>query len=192
MENIKLKNSALLLIEFQKTWTEKGIFHKLIKKEYEKRNVLDNTIKTAEFFRELNIPVIQAPLILDKSDKNRYKQTPFLARLLKQFTINTSKAEFTEGIYKKDDISVTGRYSYDAFKGSNLEEILKENQIETVFVAGFTTDHCVKETMVSLQEKGYKSVMLSDCTATGNAKLQMKTESEFETILSSEIINTEK
>ena len=36
-------NTAILLIEFQKTWTEKGIFYKLIKKEYLSRNVLGNT-----------------------------------------------------------------------------------------------------------------------------------------------------
>ena len=28
------ENTAILLIEFQKTWTEKGIFYKIIKKEY--------------------------------------------------------------------------------------------------------------------------------------------------------------
>ena len=137
--------------------------------------------------RKEEIQVIQAPLILDKKDKN-YKKTPFPARLLKRFTKGTWKAEFTDGIYDKSDIVVQGRYGFDVTEGSNLEEILRKNNIKIVFVAGFTTDHCVKETMISLIEKGFKCIMVSDCTATKNNKLQKKIEKEFSIITSKDII----
>ena len=103
-----------MLIEFQKTWTEKGIFHKIIKKEYTQRNVLSNTKQLISGARKQGVKVIQAPLILDKADKERYKKTPFPARLLKRFTKGTRKAEFTDGIYEKTDILVQGRCGFDA------------------------------------------------------------------------------
>ncbi len=186
-QNIQKENTAILLIEFQKTWTEKGIFRKIIKKEYEQRNVLSNTKKIVSEARKEGIIVIQAPLILDKKDKN-YKKTPFPARLLKRFTKGTWKAEFTDGIYEETDIVVQGRCGFDACESSDLEQLLKQNDIKTIFVCGFTTDHCVKETMNSLIEKGFNCIMVSDCTATKNNKLQKKIENEFTIITSKQLI----
>lgn len=183
------ENTAILLIEFQKTWTEKGIFYRLIKKEYLSRNVLDNTKELISSARKKGIKIIQAPLILDKADKERYKKTPFPARLLKRFTKGTWKAEFTDGIYNTTDILIQGRYGFDACEGSDLEQRLKENEIKNVYVCGFTTDHCVKETMNSLMGKGFNCILVSDCTATKNNKLQKRIEAEFEAILSNEVIN---
>ncbi len=186
-QEIQKENTAVLLIEFQKTWTEKGIFRKIIKKEYEQRNVLSNTKNLISEARKEGVTVIQAPLILDKTDKN-YKKTPFPARLLRRFTKGTWKAEFTDGIYEKTDIVVQGRFGFDACEGSDLEQLLKQNDIKTVFVCGFTTDHCVKETMNSLIEKGFECIMVSDCTATKNNKLQKKIENEFIIIRSENLI----
>ncbi len=186
-QEISKQNTAVLLIEFQKTWTEKGIFYKIIKKEYSQRNVLSNTKNLISKARQEGITVIQAPLILDKKDKN-YKKTPFPARLLRRFTKGTWKAEFTDGILEKSDFIAKGRYGFDATKGSNLEDILRTNNIKTIFVCGFTTDHCVKETMNSLIEKGFNCIMVSDCTATKNNKLQKKIESEFTIITSKKLI----
>lgn len=186
-QNIHKEETAILLIEFQKTWTEKGIFRKIIKKEYEERNVLRNTKNLILEARKEGVTVIQAPLVLEKADKN-YKKTPFPARLLRRFTKGTWKAEFTEGIHTKTDIVIQGRYGFDACQGSDLEQQLKQNDIKTVFVCGFTTDHCVKETMNSLIEKGFECIMVSDCTATKNNKLQKKIENEFVIVRSENLI----
>lgn len=185
-----MKNdSAILLIEFQKTWTEKGIFKNIIKKELKRQNTLENAKTLINKARTNNIKIIQAPLILDKSNKEKYKKTPFPARLFNRFTKGTWKAEFTDGIYnEQSDILVTGRYGFDAYKGSNLETVLKQHQIKKVYICGFTTDHCVKETMNSLIHKGIDCIMVSNCTATRNIKTQKKIEHIFTTITSQELI----
>ena len=188
-QDMHKENTAVLLIEFQKTWTEKGVFYKLIKKEYESRNVLRNTINLITTARENGLKVFQAPLILDKENKEKYKKTPFPARLLKRFTKGTWKSEFTDSIYDTSDIVVTGRYGFDACEGSDLEQLLKQNGVKTVFVCGFTTDHCAKETMNSLTEKGFECIMVSDCTATKNNKLQRKIEKEFTVITSKQLVD---
>jgi len=183
-----MNNAAILVIEFQKTWTDKGLFHRIIKKAYTSGKILPNTKAVLRTARKRALPVIQAPLILDKADPKRYRKTPFPARLLKRFTQGTWKAEFTDGIYENSDIVVQGRCGFDACEGSNLERLLQENGLHTVYVCGFTTDHCVRETMYSLRNKGFHCVLVSDCTATRSPRLQKRIEKEFETISSTQLV----
>ena len=180
--------TAILVVEFQKTWTERSFFHKLIKKEYELRNVYQNTKLLLEVARENGLTIIQSPLILDKSDKENYKKMPFPPRLLGQFIANTWRAEYTDGIFDKPDIEVKGRTAFDNTVDSNLQEILKKNQIEKIFFIGFTTDHCVAKTMDTLISDGYECILVSDCTAARNNKIQQKIENKYISIESRQII----
>jgi arsenate reductase-like glutaredoxin family protein len=63
--------SAILVVEFQKTWTERSIFHKLIKKEYESRKVYQNTKQLLESAINNDKMIIQSPFILNKNCKKR-------------------------------------------------------------------------------------------------------------------------
>ena len=171
--------SAILVVEFQKTWSERSFFHGLIKKEYESRNVYQNTKQLLELARKTGMAVIQSPFILDKKDKEKYRQIPFPPKLFRQFTANTWRAEYTDGIFDPSDMEVTGRTAFDNTVGSNLIDILKGNNIKKVYFAGFTTDHCVAETMETLTSEGYACELISDCTAARSRKLQEKIENKF-------------
>ena len=180
---------AILVIEYQKTWTERSFFHRLIKKEYKSKNVYQNTKQLLEVARKSGLLIIQSPFILDKNDNERYKKIPFPPKLFGQFTANTWRAEYTEGIFDKSDIEVKGRTGFDNTKGSNLQNILKENKIEKIYFIGFTTDHCVAETMDTLLSDGYECILISDCTATRNSKLQKKIEDKYTSITSKQLID---
>ena len=168
--------SAILLVEFQNQWTEKGFYNWLIRKQLDTRNVLENTKKLLGVAREHGMKIIHAPLIIDPKNKKGW-----LAYLTfgKVFTKGKTGSEISEGLFKKGDSIVKGRYAFDAFVGSNLYNILKENNIKNIFVCGFTTDQCVARTMRTMKKKGFNAVMVSDCTATLNSFLQKKTEKEF-------------
>ena len=180
--------TAILVVEFQKTWTERSFFHKLIKKEYETKNVYRNTKQLLEIARKKGLKIIQSPFILDKNDKEKYKKIPFLPKLFRQFTANTWKAEYTDGIFDQSDMEVKGRIGFDNTKGSNLKDLLKQHLIKKIYFVGFTTDHCVAETMSTLMQDGYDCVLVSDCTATRSAKLQKKIEKKFKHITSKQLI----
>jgi len=185
-----LNNSkiAILVVEFQKTWTERSFFHKLIKKEYESKNVYQNTKQLLEVARKNGLTIIQSPFILDKNDKEKYNKIPFLPKLFGQFTANTWRAEYTDGIFNKSDFEVKGRTAFDNTVDSNLQEILKENKINKIYFVGFTTDHCVAETMDTLISDGYECILVSDCTAARNSKIQQKIENKYTSIKSRQII----
>ena len=180
--------TAILVVEFQKTWTQRSFFHKLIKKEYESRNVYQNTIKSLEAARKNGLTIIQSPFILDKNDKEKYKKIPLLPKLFGQFTANTWRAEYTDGIFDNSDFEVKGRTAFDNTINSNLQVILKENMIEKIYFIGFTTDHCVAQTMNTLITDGYECILVSDCTAARNDKIQQKIENRYVSVTSKQII----
>lgn len=135
------KKIALLTIEYQNSWTQQGIFHQLIKKEYLNRKVYAHTIDLLEKARDKNLPIFHAPLILDSSDHFRYQKNPIPAKFFRQLTKNSPKSELTKNIYQKGDVLIHGRSSYDACIDSNLLESLQKQAIDTVILLGFTTDH---------------------------------------------------
>ena len=181
-------NKAILVVEFQKTWSERSFLHKLIKKQYESRNVYQNTKLLLEAARKNGVKIIQSPFILDKSDKENYKKMPLPPRLLGQFTANTWRAEYTDGIFGATDIEVKGRTAFDNTVDSNLQEILKKNKIKKIYFTGFTTDHCVAQTMDTLISEGYKCILVSDCTAARSSKIQQKIENRYVSVTSKQII----
>jgi len=82
-------------------------------------------------------------------------------------------------LFKKGDILVTGRYAFDAFVGSDLEQVIEDNDIQALLICGFTTDRCVAKTMRTAIKKEVDSYLVSDCTATMNGFFQWKTERKY-------------
>ncbi|MBL4679264.1 MAG: cysteine hydrolase [Pseudomonadales bacterium] len=153
------------------------------------RKPLTNTKWLLDIARECDIKVIQSPFILDKTEKEKYREIPFPPKLFDQFTAGTWRAEYTEGIFDPSDLVVTGRTGFDNTKGSNLRELLTRNGIRKIYFIGFTTDHCVAETMETLSAEGYECIFISDCTAARNKKLQEKIESKYKNIVSKQAVS---
>ena len=183
--NKEMKNCAILLIEFQKQWTMKGVYNSLISKQLHSRNVLENTRSLVKKARQNGMKIIHAPLIIDPKNKKGWLAYLTLGTV---FTKDKEKSEMVEGVYEQGDLVVKGRYAFDAFVGSDLEKILKREDIEKVFVCGFTTDQCVAKTMRTMKKKGFEAILVSNCTATFSSKIQQKVEREF----SDRVINSEK
>ncbi|MEM1326523.1 MAG: cysteine hydrolase [Bacteroidota bacterium] len=189
LPDISRANTAIIVIEFQQTWTEKGVFHRMIRSELERNNTVANTIQFLKDARTEGISIIQAPLILDRKNKEQYQKMPLIPKLFRAFTADTWKAEYTEGIYQESDIVVEGRHGFDACEGSDLLAILDSLSVERLLFCGFTTEHCVEMTMNTLSQKGYDCLLISDCTATKSKRLQAKVESRQKSILSTAVFS---
>lgn len=185
---VELDSTILVLNEYQKQWTEKGLYHKLIKGQLKERNVLKNVECLITHWRNRKLPIIHAPIIQDPQNKKG-----FLANVSNAgfFTKGTWKAEFTDGTYQKDDIVLQGRYTFNVFQGSNFDEVLKSNRIKTFFICGFTTSLCLKKTVEAARDMGYDFIIINDCSATFTSYLQSLFDKQFvENITSStDVIN---
>ncbi|MEW6351187.1 MAG: isochorismatase family cysteine hydrolase [Thermodesulfobacteriota bacterium] len=168
--------SGLILVEFQNQWTEPGLYHFLIRRQLQSRGVIQKTRRLVKESRDLGIKIVHAPLVIDPQNKRG-----LLAHLTfgQVFTLGSRRSEITSGIYEEGDLVVKGRYAFDAFIGSNLEDLLRNNGMRRVFLAGFTTDQCVAKTLRTALRKGFQAYLISDCTATMSRFLQKKTERKF-------------
>jgi len=57
-----------------------------------------------------------------------------------------------------------------AFIGTNLQQLLDEQKINTLVIVGLTTDHCVSTTIRMAGNFGFETFVVSDATATFNKK----------------------
>ena len=77
---------------------------------------------------------------------------------------------------------------YDAFYKTDLENILKQNCVENVYVSGVCTDICVFNTVYGAYKAGFKTFVAADecATFTQNQKIFLD---HMNTIYKTEIIN---
>lgn len=170
------ENTAIVVVEFQKQWTEPGLYNRMIRKQYEPRNVFDETVRFLDAGRQTGYPVVQAPLIIDPKNKKGIFAWITFGQI---FAKGKTGSEFTEGIVTKTDHIVSGRYGFDGFLGSDLDATLKDIGAKNLLFCGFTTEHCVDMTMNAAEKRGYTVWLIPECTATKNARLQAKTEKKW-------------
>ncbi|MCP4198528.1 MAG: cysteine hydrolase, partial [Proteobacteria bacterium] len=122
MQQFHKEETAIVLVEFQKQWTEKGLFHWLIKKQLESRNVVENTQRLVAGARKLGIPIIHAPLVVDPHNKKGWMDYPTLGQI---FTKDSWKSEFVPCLFEEADPIAQREYynlkAFDAFFGSSAK-----------------------------------------------------------------------
>lgn len=185
--HFKKKETAIVLVEFQKQWTEKGLFNRLIKQQLESRSVVKNTWHLVTKSREKGIKIIHAPVVVDTNNKKGLLAHLTLGQI---FTKGTWKSEIVPGLFNDSDpIAPRLHYSFKAFNAffkSGLEQILKNNKIRNFFICGFATDQSPAKTLQAALNKGFNAYLVSDCTATYNEFSQKMIENSFgERIVSS-------
>ncbi|HDH26473.1 MAG TPA: cysteine hydrolase [Actinobacteria bacterium] len=172
----RVSKRALVLIEFQEQWTRQGLYHRLVKRQLDTRHVVATARRVTEVARLEGVVVIHAPLVIDPEDKRGALAHLTFGRV---FTKGTPRAEFTAGIFEEGDLVVRGRTGFDAFAGTDLAQLLRENGIDKVFFGGLTTDQCVARTLRTALRMGLRAYLVPEITATFSGWLQRRAEKRF-------------
>lgn len=172
----KLEGTVVVLIEYQKQWTKPGLYNWIISGVLKRNDVIANSEKLVQRARELGIPVIHAPLVVDPKNKKG------LFAIMSQglvFRKGSEAAKIDERVYKDSDIVIKGRTAFDAFVNSDLEKTLKGLDAKKVLLGGFITDQCLVKTLKTARLLGFDALLLSDCSATFSQFVQRRMEKSF-------------
>lgn len=84
-------------------------------------------------------------------------------------------AEFIDELSPQDGELVIHKHRYSAFKGTDLDLLLRAKDIRTVIVTGVSTNVCVESTLRDAFETGYYVVIPDDATASWDMNLHAAT-----------------
>lgn len=171
------RRDVLLLIEFQKQWTDPpGLYHRLIDRELRRNNVIENATLITATARAAGVPVVHAPLVVDRRDLRGTFATLTRGRV---FTAGGRGAEITDAVNEESDTVIRGRTGFDAFIDSDLESVLRELSADRVLIGGFVTDQCVAKTFRTALAKGFDARVVPAITATLLPVMQRRAERRF-------------
>ena len=163
------KDTALILIECQNEFCSvDGGLYAAIKEVLTENNVLKNIKETLSALRG-NCNIIHVPIAFAEGYPEVAKEPYGIMKGVvdgNAFIKNSKAAEFyAELAPQKGDIVAEGKKTLSAFNSSNLDAILRANEIKTIAIVGFLTNVCVESTARDAFDLGYNVHILSDCTA---------------------------
>lgn len=95
---------------------------------------------------------------------------------------NTDGAEFHSGLLHIDNVihkgqndkidSYSGFFDNGKLQKTELDNLLKESNIDTLYIMGIATDYCVKYTVLDALDLGYKVYFINDGSKGVNVNLE--------------------
>lgn len=186
MAKIPAGKTAIVLIEPQNDFLSPGgTMYAFIKEQLAKRNVLGNLKKLLDGARG-KVKIFYVPFHpFEKGFPELKKGGPAYEGLrgleigmpadwgVGAWLKGTPGPEIVDQIKPKPgDIVVEGKLTLDAFHSTAIDYLLRANEIEYVAFAGFHTNWCVESSARSAYDKGYRVIVLKDCTGTDTDREQ--------------------
>lgn len=189
------RRSAILLIGFQNDYfSPDGAMHAVIEENARQNNVLANTQRVLSAVVGEETPIINLPIHFSPGYEELGQPTGLLAAIRDAgaFRRDTKGGQTIPELLEYGDRiqHLTGKTSFNAFLGTDLEEHLRGAGVEHVIIMGVVTPICIDSTARAATERGFAVTIVSDASAGRN-----ETEQDFycESIfpLYAEVVDTE-
>jgi nicotinamidase-related amidase len=145
-------NQALLIIDVQNDYFPGGAME--LVRSVQALEKIRSVIRKARMRR---IPVIHIQHVAIREDAT------FFIR-------GTPGAEIHEGIAPEDGEIVLVKNYPNSFRGTNLHEVCRERNIDSLAIVGMMTHMCVDTTVRAAFDLGFKCTLIEDCCATHDLK----------------------
>lgn len=168
--NIDPKETAVVLIEYQNEFTTPGgALYDAVKDCMMATGTLSNSRRLMDFARTSGATIIHVPIAFEKGHQEISKDAYGILSGIKEgelFKAGEWGSQICDLMKPIDgDIICKGKNGLCGFQSTNLDFILRQNNIKNILLGGFLTNCCVESTMRSAYEKGYKVYTLQDCCA---------------------------
>ena len=178
MSDMKREGTAFIVVHAQNFMLdEKGLTAAWgVWKHAKETRMIENTKKAIEKAREARVPIIYIKLDIRPQvlpDIGFWKEVKKI-----DFTkITPEENEFQLEIVKEltphpEDYVVTNYNTMDGFHNTDLEQILMALKCDTLIFTGVATNFCLETTVRSAFNRGYNTIVFSDCVATMNEEFQ--------------------
>ncbi len=170
------KTTALILIGYQNDYfSDDGILHGVIEEVERVNHVLDNTLSLIRGLAGSNALIISTPIIFTE-DYSELQDPVGILKVVKDtkaFCANSRGSETIQAFNEFGDRikEVPGKRGLNAFSNTQLDELLRQNDIKNIVFAGAVTSVCIDSSARAAYERGFKVSVLSDCT-TGRTMIE--------------------
>ncbi|MGG1674135.1 cysteine hydrolase family protein [Neobacillus sp. NRS-1170] len=149
------KNSALLVMDLQ---------NGIVSRFAENTDVLHPFQKAIEAARQNQIPVIFVRVGFSEGYPEVSPQNKVFSAISKNggMTVSDPATQIHEAVQPKPNEPVITKYRISAFAGSNLEVILRAQQINKLILSGISTSGVVLSTLREAADKDFAITVLSD------------------------------
>ncbi len=164
------QKTALILIGYQNDYfSPDGILYGVIEESSKVTNVIENTVHLLEYLAPTLTLIITTPIFFTPDYEELIEPIGILKTIkeVNAFQMGTPGSKPIQELQPFQDRirEVPGKRGFNAFINTNLDEVLKERGITDVVIAGAVTSICIDSTGRSAHEKGYRVIILSDCTS---------------------------
>jgi nicotinamidase-related amidase len=158
---------ALLAVDLQRYYLETGPAEKLACVG----GLIAKANELIDFFHDRRLPVVQVRIV-HKADGSTWNQAmkphwtgqPMAGTL----TEGTWEAEPHPGLHRHPDDIVVTKTRGSAFLRTELEDLLRGLGVDTVVLAGFSTNRCVGLTAIEAWERDFKVMLAGEAVLGAN------------------------
>ncbi|MCL2913665.1 cysteine hydrolase [Shewanella corallii] len=164
-----LKHTALILIGYQNDYfANDGILHGALENSEQVGLILNNSMSFVKKLLPTPAQVVLTPIIFTP-DYSELSEPIGILKIIKEngaFKSGQPGAETIRELRELDDeiLTLPGKRGLSCFSNTELHQILQENQITDVIIAGAVTSLCIDSAGREAAELGYRVTILSDCT----------------------------
>ncbi|MFC2042210.1 cysteine hydrolase [Chloroflexota bacterium] len=183
---IDANKTVVMTVDMQRQYLDMDVGGQPVLPE-EAQRVLKYSKELLDFAREQGIPVLhvyvcrrQREIETDLSGTSFYRASRDLK--LSQLPDTPEKpvpdrlegspqCQVPEELVAESDLHVRSKKTMDSYLGTEIELLFQRVlKPETVVLMGINTDTCVYSTTFSTANRGYKTIVISDCTASMRGK----------------------
>ena len=135
-----------------------------------RNNILANTAEAVRLAREQGYHIIFVKVGFSKDYSEQPKLSPLFGKAdeYQALQLDTWATEIVDKLKVEDKDTIITKHRVSPFYNTSLDAILKDNEIEDIYLCGCATDLVISSAVRDAHDRDYNTFVLQDCCAAGS------------------------